>query len=206
MAASFEDYAWIRKWRNGLLMNAYCLTLIDGLDVEGVLDGLGATDRADGLGIGELSDACYEAWDRFGGERLLVGVTAVGAMTLMFEDNGYIGITRELMLPLASTGSVFGHYRNVNALSWFLWIQGFTTMLEFETLFPTLRSGAMADEVVDELIGAGFHLGATESNVDHPTGAAFALAERLSGLRVTPAVLDDAVFNCGAVRLPTAQR
>jgi hypothetical protein len=43
----------------------------------------------------------------------------------------------------------------------------------------------------------GFDLAEDPEDVGPTTTAAFALAERLTGVRVTAAMLDDAVFLCG---------
>jgi hypothetical protein len=201
---TFLDYAWIAGWRNGLLTNAYCLTIIDGLGVDEVMRLLHTTDRVAGATVDVLSDASYQAWERFGGDRLVVGVAAADSRkTIMLEDNGYIGVTRELMAPVSAEAEVIAHYRNVNALSWFSWLRRGVALLEFETLFPQSRTGTMATGAAADLVGAGFHLGPEENNVDHPTAAAFALAERLTGLHVSAELLDSSSFVLGTVPLRT---
>ena len=109
----------------------------------------------------------------------------------------------ELMVPVAARGSVVAHSCNVNALRRFMWLQGSVAMLEFEPLFPQTRTGLLAKEAAAELAAAGFNIGPDESNIEHPTQAAFALAERLTGVQVTPVLLNSASFRAGIVSLRT---
>jgi hypothetical protein len=75
--------------------------------------------------------------------------------------------------------------------------------LSFEPLFPFRRLGSRADDHVGEMAEAGFDLReGADRTFDNPTATAFAFAERITGVRVTPALLENAMF-VGA-RVPLA--
>lgn len=191
-------YGWIREWRNGLIVNAYCLTLIQNMAPATVLDGLGAARRRV-MSLDELQDASGDMWTISGGDHLVVGVTSLASWTLMFEDDGYVGITTDLILPLSPRRTIVSHYRNVNALSRFVWIDDGEIATSFETLFPRVRSGSRADLLDDDLRQAGFDLSEGALQPD-PTEAAFALAEQITGVAIMHEMLEGP-FEGGVVTL-----
>lgn len=208
MAATSADYTWIADWGSGLFENAYCLTLIRDVEPDRVLDRLRADDRRAGLSIDDVSEASHDvsaASYEVAGHvaRQFVGVTVVGAWAVMLENNGSVGITRALMLPVSAGTSVIAHYRNVNAVDRFMWIEDGVVRVEFEPLSAFDRSGSDADGIAAEMSAAGFSMSAEDDPdvVHHHTAAAFALGERLTGVRITPALLDSATFIGGTVSL-----
>ncbi|MFD7257918.1 DUF6461 domain-containing protein [Streptomyces sp. NPDC059874] len=46
-------------------------------------------------GIAEVVDAAFARYDLEDGARQLIGMTTVGAWTLLIEPNGYLGVTEE---------------------------------------------------------------------------------------------------------------
>lgn len=198
------DYGWIKEWQRGLFLDAYCLTFVRGLAAAELLDRLAAADRSSLQGVTPLALASLDAWNAHGGRSLMVGVTQAPGWAVMLECNGYVGVTVELMAPVSAGTSVVGHYRNVNALDQFLWLEDGELRLRFEPLFPDVRNGTAADDVVDDLEAAGFDLRpAAERDFSSHTAAAFALGERITGVRVSGEMLDAATFVTGLVRLPS---
>lgn len=199
---SWSDYHWIEDWRSGLLQNAYCLSFVGDLSPQELLNRLRATDRQDRLGLDEVCESASDLWSQAGGTALFVGVASVGEYTLMFEDNGYVGVTQQLMAPVSSEGvTVVAHYRNVNAVTRFLWLRSGVVELDFEPMFASRRDGAQRSQVDDRLLSAGFDIAPDGSNVEHLGQSIFALGEAVSGFKVTPAVLDELVYAGGIVEM-----
>ena len=87
----------------------------------------------------------------------------------------------------------------MNAHDLFLWYEDGTLRTSFEPLFPTDRDGSTPDELVEMMAAAGFDLQEDEDDKDDPLTIepAFALAERLTGVHLTPELLDKATFTTG---------
>jgi uncharacterized protein DUF6461 len=203
VAATSPDYRWIRTWHNGLLVTAYCLTLVRDLSADDLLDRLGVDERRHEAGIDRLGRASMEAWSVYEGRRQLVAVTTVLGWAIMLEHNGYVGVTREIMVPASRGTAVVSHFRNVNALDEFLWLEDGVVLVEFEPLFPDRRSGIRAGDFGLEMTAAGFDVrGQPDRDVEECTESAFALAERLTGVRVTSELLDGATYVIGLASLP----
>ena len=201
MAPTADDYRWTGTWRNGLLRNAYCLALVKELSAAEVLDRLGADQRHDGLTLDDVSEHSWRTWDEHAGSRLFVGVAELDGWSVMFEDNGFVGITLDLMRPVSGATAVVSHLRNVNALDQFLWLVRNEVLLRFEPLFPTAREGAWADESLPELLAVGFPMGDPDFATWSPTAGAFALADRITGVAITGELLDGATYRGGTIRV-----
>lgn len=200
MTATSSDYRWIADWHRGLLLDAYCLTFVKGLTPTEVLDRLGVRERTRLLGAGTVVDPAYDAWDAHDGRELFVAVTEAEDWAVMFEANGFIGVTHPIMTSVSAGTATVGHYRNVNALDQFLWLEDGEVVLHFEPLFPSQRDGTRADDLVPEMRAVGFDLREGEDRTfSNHTEAAFALGELITGVRVTPAFLDEATFLGGLV-------
>ena len=168
---------------------------------------LGAAERTGPIGILELNRAASEVWDEHGGRQLLVAVRQLSGWALMFEDNGFIGVTEELMEPVSAGTEMVSHFRNVNALSTFLWLEDGGCALSFEPLFPRERQGTRATEIEPELVAAGFDMSdGSDRDLSQTTTATFALAERVTGIPVTEELLDSAEFFTGVVAVPGSRR
>lgn len=196
------DYAWLEE-RYAHLMEAYCVTLVRGVTPEALLTELKAEPEPGLTGVDALHEPCYEAWDHHQGARMLVGVAAVDDWSLIVEFNGFLGVTPSAMLPLSRGRRVVSHFRNINAVDHFFWFEDGDRRLHFEPLFPYTRDGSHADELLTEMRESGFDLrqGRDHDHTGH-TEAAFALAHRLTGIRLTPELFESAEFTCGTAPLP----
>jgi Family of unknown function (DUF6461) len=182
-----DDYSWFDE-RFPALAEAYCITLVSGLPPEEVLRRFGATEQAPIAGVADLVAAAFAAWDRSDGFQLFLAATAVGDWTLMVEPNGFLGITESAVVPLSRGRRVVSHFRNVNAVDHFYWIEDGTVRLTFEPLFAHRRDGSDPDALVDVMEQVGFDV--RSGGPDGHTAAAFALAEYLTGVRLTPQLLE----------------
>ncbi|MFE0513903.1 DUF6461 domain-containing protein [Streptomyces sp. NPDC058964] len=193
------DYAWLDE-RYAALMEAYCVTLVEGIAPEELLRELGAEPDERISGVEALAEPSYDAWDEYDDDLLLVAVAAVGDWTLMVEHNGYVGITDRFALPLSRGRTVVSHFRNINAVDHFYWFEDGDIRLHFEPLFPHRRDGSRPDELLAEMRESGFDLGKEEDqDVSLHTEAAFALAHRITGVRPTPELFESLEFVCGLV-------
>ncbi|MDC0767733.1 DUF6461 domain-containing protein [Streptomyces sp. HD] len=196
------DYGWLDE-RYEHLLEAYCVTLVRGLTPEALLTELKAEPEPGLTGVDALNEPCFDAWEHFEGDSMFVGVTTVGDWSLMVEFNGYLGITPEAMLPVSRERRVVSHYRNINAVDHFYWFEDGDTRLHFEPLFPYARNGSHCDELLTEMRESGFDLrDSQDRDYTLHTEAAFALAHRLTGIRLTPELFASAEFTCGTAPVP----
>ena len=201
MIATASDYTWLSGRFPGL-MEAYCLTLVKGLTPEGLLDRLGARVECRVTGAEELVEPAYQAWEEHDGDRLFVGVTAVGGWALAIEPNGYLGTLSEVIIPLSQGTRLISHFRNINAVDHFFWLEDGNRRLHFEPLFPTVRNGSDPDGLVEVMRQVGFDLSEDGARYELHTEATFALAEHLTGIRLTPELLQSATYLCGTAPVP----
>jgi hypothetical protein len=192
------DYAWLEEQYEDLL-EAYCVTLVRGLTPEQLLRQLGAEPRGRITGVDGLHEPSF---DVSGHDRLFVGATALADWSLMVEVNGYLGVTDEAMLPVSRGRRVVSHFRNVNAVDHFCWFEDGEVRLHFEPLFPYHRDGTRPDELLTEMQESGFSLDEGDQDFEDHTEAAFALAHRLTGIRLTPELFASAEFTCGIAPVP----
>ncbi|GAA2971594.1 MULTISPECIES: DUF6461 domain-containing protein [unclassified Kitasatospora] len=229
MTAHATDYTWFED-RYPDLGEAYCLTQVQGLAADELLrrfDALPASDAVgltavmarwdayqDGADEDDDEDEDEEYEEGAGGDegdgalfdpaedRLLVAVTELDGWALAIEPNGYLG-TLDTVIPRLGEGTrLVSHFRNVNAVDHFHWWEHGVRRLHFEPLFPGQRDGSDAEArgIPELLTACGFDL-ETEEYAQH-TEAAFALAERLTDVRLTPERLDAATFRIGYAPRP----
>ncbi|WP_051711889.1 DUF6461 domain-containing protein [Spirillospora albida] len=198
------DYAWFRNYRRGSLHEMYCLTLVQGLSPSEFLEQVGATSQGESNGFDafEQRDMEFqEAQDDYG-DFMFVGATPTtghdGSWTLVVELNGIVGTNNRLMAPVSNGRQVVSHYRNINALAYFSWWENGELRTQFEN--PSQRSGSTPDALLDLISG----LGMTEETSD-PAAGFLALAEELTGVRITPELLESAVYSTGIVEVPTTE-
>jgi hypothetical protein len=188
------DYLWFSE-QFPYFADAYCLTFVQGLGAAEVLERIDAERIGDTVGLQEFVGARPIDFD---GVTFYVGATEVDVWTMLVEENGYLGVTPEVIGPLSTGTQVVSHFRNVNAVDYFYWMVNGDLRLSFEPLFPSRRSGSDADGQLDAMLRAGFDLSdAEDRDFSLHTEAAFALAERLTGVRVTAELLESADYLCG---------
>lgn len=207
MAPTATDYRWIGEYQE--LLEGYCAVLVRGLTVQRFLHGMQAEPLGDLSGYEALYRRAMDVAaeyrrDRPGGRRYLIGATTVpgdqGDWILGLEIHGALGVSDSLVAPLARGTRLVSHFRNVNAVDRFCWYEDGELRTTFEPLFPTQRSGAAPDELVEVMEEVGFDLrSGDERDFSMHTQATFALAERLTGVRLTAELLDKTTFTAGIV-------
>ena len=199
-----DDYAWFEQRYGGWSEIGYCLTLISDMTANDLLNSLAAQPIGEITGVADLADPSMDAWDTYGGGELVVGAaTLPSGWTLMVEDNGFVGVTNSVMERVATGRQIVAHYRNVNAVDRFTWWRDGVVQLSFEPLFASDRDGESPDVLLETMREVGFQVDDSDTDVADVkhTEAAFALAERITGVVLTPDVLDNATFALGRVRL-----
>jgi hypothetical protein len=211
--ATAADYAWVDDDSTGLI-EAYCVTLARGLEPAEFLARIGARPDVSRSGLRQLFEPSWGLWRERSGEELLISVAAVpgdgGDWALAVEINGFLGVREDLAIRLsAGTRLVSALWMEVNFANDFLWVEDGQVRLGFQPLFPAQRWGTTPDALLPDMTEAGFDLSDNDDEVrddevgdDRPIAATFALAERLTGVRVTPDLLENARYACGIVRAP----
>ncbi|MFD0852608.1 DUF6461 domain-containing protein, partial [Actinomadura adrarensis] len=133
-------------------------------------------------------------------EQLVAVTEAGGDWALAVEANGYLGVTEDAIVPLSAGTRLVSHFCNVNALDRFCWVEDGEIRTTFEPLFPSHREGTAPDELLKPMRAAGFNL--EGSNAENAPFSAFALAEHLTGVRVTAKLLRESHFQCGLAPIP----
>ncbi|MGW6742590.1 DUF6461 domain-containing protein [Streptomyces sp. NPDC055025] len=200
MTKTGADYAWFEDDFPDIA-EAFCFTLVRGLSPAELMSRLGGRPEAPLRGIAAAVDATFARYDLGKEDRQLVAMTTVGTWTLLIEPNGYLGVTEEQALPASAGTSWISHFTNINAVGTFLWAEDRVLRLCFDPMFPEDRWGTEPDELLDVMRQIGFHLEAEDPETDFSPQAAFALAEHLTGIAITPALLQDTTFTCATVRI-----
>ncbi|WP_331734917.1 DUF6461 domain-containing protein (plasmid) [Streptomyces sp. NBC_00597] len=206
-----RDYAWIRTsplFRH-MMESGYTLTLIRGRGPQEVLHTMEAEPRGTGEGTAGLIEADdarraeldYDYWD----ESYVAGAFKApgekGDWTVVLGFDGGLG------MPCAETlsegGRVVAHSSNGGKpIHLFHWFEDGELRTTFEG--PSARDGNSPDELVPLLREVGFPLtpeGEHDESAPVVDGkaAVLALAERLTGIRVTESLLQDATYDLGLV-------
>lgn len=204
MTATAADYSWFADRPAGL-SESCCLTLVRGLTPGEFLGRINARPDPDRTGVGALFGPSMDLWNNHPESGLLIGVTTVrgdgGDWSLGVEFNGYLGVTEEVIIPLSVGTCAVSYFRHDEAVDWFYWAEDRDIRLAFRPFDPLDRNGSTPDALLDVMRAVGFDL-SEESEDEHYPEATLALAERLTGVRITSELLEEASFACGIVPVP----
>ncbi|GGY97180.1 hypothetical protein GCM10010365_14510 [Streptomyces poonensis] len=183
------------------------MTLVQGLAPAEFLARLGADPQGEFAGFDAFAERDVELQDSQEpgcyGDCMSVGATSVpghgGPWTLAVEFDGSIGTDDRLMTVVSAGTRIVSHFRNINALRLFRWWEDGVLRTAFES--PLHRSGSTPDELTEVMARVGFDLVDGGSDV----AMSLALAEELTGVRVTADVLDNALYTTGIVELPSEE-
>jgi hypothetical protein len=191
MATARADYSWVAAFHHGLLSaSGYCLTLVRGIAVADAVERLGGEDTGAIQDLEGLVDYVFDTQTSSDFRSTSAGLSEADGWTLIFEPNGFLGVTPTVAERLASDGLLVSHFRNVNAHGRFLWWEEGAPQLEFDPLFPYQRDGPRAEVAVPMLLAAGFEVQDRPGRrLDGTLAATFAFAERLTGVVVTADLL-----------------
>ncbi|MEU1479949.1 DUF6461 domain-containing protein [Streptomyces sp. NPDC005760] len=208
-----HDYAWIRTsplFRHAM-ESGYTLTLIQGRTPSEVLRAMETEPRGPGEGTAGLIEADdahrAEVGDDYWDESYIAGAFGTpgenGEWTLVLGFDGGLGIVGGCMERLSRGGRVVSHSTNGGKpMHFFHWFEDGELRTTFED--PSSRDGGTPDELVPLLREVGVPLtpegehDESAPDVDRKA-AVLALTERLTGIRVTESILQDATYELGLV-------
>jgi hypothetical protein len=193
-------YAWFENDFPDIA-EAYCFTLVRGPTPAEVVSRLAGRQGEPLRGIAAVVDAAFAQYGLGAGDRQLIAMTTVGAWTLLIEPNGYTGVTEDRVLPASAGAGWVSHFANVNGVATFLWAQDQVLRLCFDPVFPEDRWGTDPDGLLDVMERIGFRPGEESPETELSSPAVFALAEHLTGVAVTPRLLQDTTFACATVQI-----
>ncbi len=180
------------------------MTLISDTTSPQVIDALGGRTVAQVSGIDALMTRSFEHWvtPTIPKPRSSGSPTSVPAGHLIAEVNGYLGVTPELIAPVSAGRTVVSHFRNVNAVYRFNWWRDGQLLTDLDLLFPAERFGAEPDALTADIAGVGIPLDDEDVSSVDLSAAAFALAERITGVACTPELFERAAFTVATVPMP----
>ena len=205
MTVTASDYMWFEHRPEGL-SEAYCLTLAQGLTPAEFLRRIGSQPQWQLQGVDALFEPSMDIWHEYPAKGLFIGVTTIpgdiGDWALGVEINGFLGVTPEVIIPLSAGTQVVAHSRDIEAVDRFYWVEDGDIRLTFTPLSSCYREGSTPNAVVDLMREVGFDVSEDDAEADHPTEAALALAERMTGVHLTPQLLEQATYICGVAPAP----
>lgn len=206
-SATAADYGWIRSPSslfNYALEVGYTLTLVRGVSPEELLRVAGAEPRGVCEGLSELieqhQELLYESDDW--PESFLAGAFTIrgegGDWTLALEFGGDLGTRPRFMETLSAGTRAVSHSSNGGKpMDFFHWYENGELRTTFE--WPAARTGSTPDELNAVMTEVGLNpTGDQAPDIDRKA-AVFALAERLTGVRMTEELLAEAEYRTGEV-------
>ncbi|GAA2859955.1 DUF6461 domain-containing protein [Nonomuraea rubra] len=193
MIATPGDFAWFSYERFPELAEAYCFTYVRGLTPERLVARLGGRpEEFTPMTLEKLIEASY----RNGYDTAFLGATTVGDRVFIVEPNGGLGADEEIITSLSAGTRLVSHFRDVEGLEYFYWSENEKLRFWF------LADEGYAEEVPDEVLEIMRRID-TGQGLLHPSdGPAFVLAERLTGITLTPELLEGSVYLCGVIPTP----
>jgi hypothetical protein len=187
--ATAADYAWFNDhW----LRQAFCITLVRGLDEGEVLRRFGG-ERSQPRTLtageaGELSGSFHAGYPQ------IILATRSAGWAVAMEDNGWEGSRPEVLRALSRGTQAVSVYRNVNALGYFSDAVDGEVRVQFELLFPQRRWGSQPDLLLPQMRGVGLDPDWQEPPYGEVDTAALALAERVTGVHLDLSMLDGSLL------------
>ncbi|MFI1991859.1 DUF6461 domain-containing protein [Actinoplanes sp. NPDC020271] len=158
---------------------AFCLTFVRGLDESGLISAFGG-DPAKIMSPVDLAQVLDDF--RYGEEPATLLVATVGDWRVGIEVNGCQGCRPEVLrrAARAGDGTALSVFRNVSGRSEFTYVTGDRIQAVIDQIRPERRKG-VDPEILDALM-AGLPFAHADDII--PEAAGFALAERVTGVRL----------------------
>lgn len=180
------DYGWLADLPLGA---AFALAFVRGLDEAEVLRRFGADpDSARPMTLAEIDRAQQDALPE---SLLLAAVTKVGDWVLVLEPGGFQSTLDEVLSVVSAGGEVLSVYRNLDAVGQISHAVDGRLRTAFDQLVPYLRWGSLPDALLPVMLAVG--LDPDGGTAPDPDAAALALAERVTGVRLTEETLSGAL-------------
>ncbi|MFI5755467.1 DUF6461 domain-containing protein [Streptomyces sp. NPDC051569] len=206
-SVTVHDYAWIRSSPlfQLALEAGYALTLVRGVAPGEVLRVMEAEPLGVCAGVDALIERQQELLDAsdYWDASTIAGAFTVpgegGDWTLVLHFDGGMAMRPRFLEALSAGGRAVVHSSNGGKpIDLFDWYEAGELRTTFE--WPTTREGSTPDDLNSVMREVGFDLSDDDSGAHVDTKAAvLALAERLTGVRVTEDLLRDAEYQLGHV-------
>ncbi|MFI7043461.1 DUF6461 domain-containing protein [Streptosporangium sandarakinum] len=193
MIATPGDYAWFSYERFPELAEAYCFTYVRGLTPGQLVVRLG----------GRPEDFTPMTFDELVGTRYgngydtaFLGAATIGDWVFMVEPNGGLGADEEIITSLSAGTRLVSHFRDVEGVEYFYWSE------DGEIRFCFVADEGYSEEVPEEVVGIMRRIDAGHGHLPPGDGPAFLLAEHLTGVTLTPELLEGSTYLCGVIPEP----
>lgn len=204
--ATAADYGWIRSATSPFryaLESGYTLVLVRGVTPAQLLALAEAEERGVCAGLDELSEQHEEfLYESDGWEAcVLAGVCTVpgeeGEWTFALALGGDLGSPGFIETLSAGTRAVSHSSNGGKPMEFFHWYENGDLRTHFE--WPRVRGGSTPDELNSLICEVGLGLTDEEISRADRKAAVFALAERLTGVRVTVELLTSTEYQVGEI-------
>ncbi|GAA1638101.1 hypothetical protein GCM10009733_039040 [Nonomuraea maheshkhaliensis] len=170
-----------------------CITYVRGLTPEQVILKLGGHPET------FTSASFHDLYDTAPGPPgARLGITSIGDWTVIVEMNSELGLTGSVITRLsAGTRLVSHHCLDIKALDYFYWLE------DGELRFCFIAQEGYMKPVPDELVPLMREIDTHYPDFTNPhDGPMFLLAEHLTGIKLTPSLLEQATYLSGVVPEP----
>ncbi|MGX6605459.1 DUF6461 domain-containing protein [Micromonosporaceae bacterium Da 78-11] len=198
------DYGWFAGEPD--FGSGFCFSWVHGLGPKDVLERVDGTElervtweQLVGSGDGQVA----------GADRSFFGAARVDDWVLIVEDGGGLGVADTFVRPLSVGTRVVSHYLGDDGRGQFLVLADQRVELDFDPGDPRSRTGSLVAELSPVLRAVGFdpapgaELGGQGSG-GRSVAAAFALAERITGVAMTRALLHTKTYLLATAPRPPA--
>ncbi|WP_406317420.1 DUF6461 domain-containing protein [Streptosporangium sp. NBC_01639] len=193
MIAPPDDYAWFSYERFPDLAEAYCFTYVRGLTPEQLVARLGA--RPEDFTLMTLEELIATSYKHGYGNAFL-GATTIGDWAFVVEPNGGIGADEGIITPLSAGTRIVSHFRDVEGVESFYWSE------DGEIRFCFIADDGYSEEAPEEIVESMQRIDSDYRRLYPSEGPAFLMAERLTGITLTPELLEGSTYLCGAIPEP----
>ncbi|MEV4077102.1 DUF6461 domain-containing protein [Nonomuraea fuscirosea] len=167
-----------------------CITYVRGLTPEQVILELGG--RPEDF----TSASFHDLYDTVpGSSGASLGITSIGNWTVIVEMHTVLGLTSSVITRLSAGTRLVSHYcLDVKALDYFYWLE------DGDLRFCFIAQEGYMQPVPDDLVPMMRDLDTRyPDSTDPHEGPMFLLAEHLTGVKLTPSLLEQATYLYGVV-------
>ena len=139
-------------------------------------------------------------------DEAVLAVTRLGGWALLVEDSAPIGADDDVIARLSGNDrTVVTCAHNFEADDRFVLARDGVVQVDFDPRYPVVRAGADPDRLLADMRSAGLDLSDNPDPGIPSEQAALALAEHVTGVRLTAGLLHDSTYLAGAVPGPDGE-
>ncbi|MFB4268509.1 DUF6461 domain-containing protein [Nonomuraea sp. GTA35] len=193
MIATPGGNAWFSYERFPDLAEAYCFTYVRGLTPGQLVFRLGGRpEDFTPMTLEELIATRH----RSSYDTAFLGATTIGDWVFIVEHNGGLGADEAIITSLSAGTRLVSHFRDVEGVECFYWSD------DGKIRFCFIADEGYSEEVPDEVVETMQRIDADYRHLYPSDGPAFLLAEHLTGITLTPGLLEGSTYLCGVIPEP----